>query len=214
MTTAGRLDNVIREPEVLERSQVVDPGLLIESATEEVHAARRRHRREVVERTRLRRLVERVDSAIELCEETHLQGIKEVPPDVAERAQKVFIFARGAVRKTGDVDAMSAVETALARRQVKITEVMDILWTIQEVVFDLMLPWRTQLPEDVEPEGDEASLVGFWREFRPPPLSDGGAGLALAASAALGRPHRASACAPRSVTHLSALPHCGALLLL
>jgi hypothetical protein len=43
---------------------------------------------------------------------------------------------------------------------------MDILWTIQEVVFDLMLPWRTQLPEDVEPEGDEASLVGFWREFR------------------------------------------------
>ncbi|MGA7987010.1 MAG: hypothetical protein WCB51_01270 [Candidatus Dormiibacterota bacterium] len=78
----------------------------------------------------------------------------------------MFVFAKGAVRKTGDVDAMSAVETALARRQVKITEVMDILWTIQEVVFDLMLPWRTQLPEDVEPEGDEASLVGFWREFR------------------------------------------------
>ena len=166
MTAAGRLNDVIREPVVLERSQVVDPGLLIGSATEEVHAARRRHRREVVERTRLRRLVERVDSAIELCEETHLQGIKEVPPDVAERAHKVFVFARGAVRKTGDVDAMSTVEASLARRQVKITEVMDILWTIQEVVFDLMLPWRTQLPEDVEPEGDEASLVGFWREFR------------------------------------------------
>jgi hypothetical protein len=61
---------------------------------------------------------------------------------------------------------MSTVEASLARRQVKITEVMDILWTIQEVVFDLMLPWRTQLPEDVEPDGDETSLVGFWREFR------------------------------------------------
>ena len=170
MTPAGRLGAVIREPEVLERSQVVDPGLLIESATEEVHAARRRHRREVVERTRLRRLVERVDSAIELCEETHLQGIKEVPPDVAERAHKVFVFARGAVRKTGDVDAMSTVGDALARRQVKITEVMDILWTIQEVVFDLMLPWRTQLPEDVEPEGDEASLGGFLERVPPPPL--------------------------------------------
>jgi len=166
MTAAGTLRIVIREPEVLERNQVVDPGLLIGSATEEVHAARRRHRHEVVERTRLRRLVERVDSAIELCEETHLQGIKEVPPDVAERARKVFVFARGAVRKTGDIDAMATVEASLARRQVKITEVMDILWTIQEVVFDLMLPWRTQLPEDVEPEGDEASLVGFWREFR------------------------------------------------
>jgi ribosomal protein S20 len=145
-----------------------DPGLLIESATREVHEARRRHRREVVERTRLRRLVERVDSAIELCEETHLQGIKEVPPDVAHRAQKVFVFARGAVRKTGNQEAITQVEEALARRQVKITEVMDILWTIQEIVFDLMLPWRTDLPEDVEPNDDDLAPLGpaFWREFR------------------------------------------------
>ncbi|MBV9100252.1 MAG: hypothetical protein JOZ46_06925 [Candidatus Dormibacteraeota bacterium] len=144
-----------------------DPGLLIESATREVHDARRRHRHEVVESTRLRRLVERVDSAIELCEETHLQGIKEVPPDVAVRARKVFTFARTAVRKTGNGEAMSAVDEALARRQVKITEVMDILWTIQEIVFDLMLPWRTELPEDVEIEGDELALgPAFWREFR------------------------------------------------
>ena len=157
---------MIRQPDIEALESVADPGLLIESATREVHEARRQHRREIVERTRLRRLVERVDRAIELCEETHLQGIKEVPPDVAERAHKVFVFARGAVRKTDDVEALTAVDEALARRQVKITEVMDILWTIQEIVFDLMLPWRTQLPEDVEPEGDEVSLAGFWREFR------------------------------------------------
>lgn len=144
-----------------------DPGLLIESATNEVHAARRRHRHEIVERTRLRRLVERVDSAIELCEETHLQGIKEVPPDVASRARRVFAFARTAVRKTKNAEAAAAVDEALARRQVKITEVMDILWTIQEIVFDLMLPWRTELPEDVEIEGDELAIgPAFWREFR------------------------------------------------
>jgi len=157
---------VIREPVVEALGSVADPGLLIESATKEVHAARTRHRHEIVERTRLRRLVERVDGAIELCEETHLQGIKEVPPDVAERARKVFSFARGAVRKTDDEEAITAVEEALARRQVKITEVMDILWTIQEIVFDMMLPWRTELPEDVEAEGDELALAGFWREFR------------------------------------------------
>ena len=46
------------------------------------------------------------------------------------------------------------------------TEVMDILWTIQEIVFDMMLPWRTELPEDVESEGDDVALAGFWREFR------------------------------------------------
>ena len=142
-------------------------GFLIESATREVHSARQRHRREVVERTRLRRLVERVDRAIELCEETHLHGTKEVPPDVAARAQKVFTFARSAVRKTQDQAAIVAVEEALARRQVKITEVMDILWTIQEIVFDLMLPWRTQLPEDVEGDDDVGALV--WREFRLSP---------------------------------------------
>jgi hypothetical protein len=154
-------------PQSVADPQTADPGLLIESATAEVHAARRRHRREIVESTRLRRLVERVDSAIELCEETHLQGIKEVPPDVAQRARKVFAFARTAVRKTDNAEAVVAVEEALARRQVKITEVMDILWTIQEIVFDLMLPWRTELPEDVEVDGDELALgPGFWREFR------------------------------------------------
>ena len=158
---------MIRAPISEAGRESADPGLLIESATREVHDARKRHRREIVERTRLRRLVERVDSAIELCEETHLQGIKEVPPEVATRARKVFNFARGAVRKTGNAEAMGAVDEALARRQVKITEVMDILWTIQEIVFDLMLPWRTELPEDVEVEGDELALgPGFWREFR------------------------------------------------
>jgi hypothetical protein len=144
-----------------------ETGLLIQNATEEVHAARKQHRRDVVERTRLRRLVERVDAAIELCEETHLHGTKEVPADVAERARKVFLFARSAVRKTGDPDAISAVEEALARRQVKITEVMDILWTIQEIVFDLMLPWRTDLPEDVEGDDDLGAII--WREFRLSP---------------------------------------------
>lgn len=142
-------------------------GLLIQSATEEVHAARQQHRHEVVERTRLRRLVERVDAAIEVCEETHLHGTKEVPADVAERAQKVFAFARSAVRKTGDHDAIEAVEETLSRRQVKITEVMDILWAVQEIVFDLMLPWRTELPEDVEGDDDLGAII--WREFRLSP---------------------------------------------
>ena len=142
-----------------------DIQLLIENATQEVHRSRRRHHLEVVERTRLRRLVERVDAAIELCEETHLQGIKEVPPDVAIRAQRVFTFARKAVRLTGDDTAQRQVEETLNRRHVKITEVMDMLWTIQEIVFDLMLPWRTELPEDVEL--DDEPGVGEWRHFNP-----------------------------------------------
>jgi len=140
--------------------------LLIENATQEVHRARQRHHLEVVERTRLRRLVERVDAAIEMCEETHLQGIKDVPADIADRAQRVFTFARKAVRLSGDEAAQQQVEETLARRHNKITEVMDMLWTIQEIVFDLMLPWRTELPEDVEMDDDDPR-GGVWRHFNP-----------------------------------------------
>ncbi len=141
--------------------------MLIENATQEVHRARQRHHLEVVERTRLRRLVERVDACIEMCEETHLQGIKEVPPDIAERSQRVFSFARKAVRLAGDEAALHRVDEVLARRHAKITEVMDMLWTIQEIVFDLMLPWRTELPEDVETDDDEPLPSAIWRHFNP-----------------------------------------------
>ena len=138
---------------------MADPGLLIESATKEVHAARTRHRHEIVERTRLRRLVERVDSAIELCEETHLQGIKEAPRDLARQSGQLLQVAVGVVKGADDEVALRTVTDALARRQVKVTEIMDILWTVQEVVFDLMLPWRTDLPEDV----DVTPGAGIWR---------------------------------------------------
>ena len=132
----------------------------IENATAEVHAARQRHRRELAERSRLRRLVERVDSVIEACEETHLQGLKEVPPDLAESAGRVLVVARRVVRLSGDSEAIGAVAEVSARPQQRITDVMDILWTIQEIVFDLMLPWRTELPEDVEIAG---APVPGWR---------------------------------------------------
>jgi hypothetical protein len=140
------------------------PDLLIENATQEVHDARKRHHREMVERTRLRRLVERVDEVISACEEIHLQSIKETPADLKSRAEDVFSFARSAVSKTGDREALTAVEEAIGRRQIKITEIMDILWTIQEIVFDLMLPWRTELPEDVEPDGP-ISGAPDWRRW-------------------------------------------------
>lgn len=135
--------------------------MLIENATAELHGARRRHQRELAERTRLRRLITRVDEVIEACEEAHLQGLKECPPDLADRSKSVLRSARRAVALTRDEQAVGAVSAAAARNQPKITDVMDVLWTVQEVVFDLMLPWRTDLPEDVELAG--AAGGGLWR---------------------------------------------------
>lgn len=134
--------------------------MLIENATAEVHSARRRHQREIAERNRLRRLVERVDGVIEACEEAHLQGLKEVPGDLGQRSEAMLRTAQRIVGKTGCVEALGVVDDTLARNRPKITDVMDCLWTVQEVVFDLMLPWRTQLPEDVELA---ASPAGPWR---------------------------------------------------
>lgn len=138
--------------------------MLIEDATEEVHAARRQYHLEVVERTRLRRFIERVDAVIAACEETHLQGIKEVSPELRSQADKAFAFGRKAVRLTGDEFSSKVVDETLARRQIKITEVMDALWAMQEIVFDLMLPWRTELPEDVE-DSELTANDSEWREF-------------------------------------------------
>jgi hypothetical protein len=140
---------------------VGEAKLLIANATDAVHEARRRHRRELAERTRLRRLIERVDTVIEACEEAHLQGFKECPPDLAEVAGKLFASARRCVRLTGDAAATDLVREVCSRSRPKITDTMDALWTVQEVVFDLMLPWRTELPDDVELVG--APLAPTWR---------------------------------------------------
>jgi hypothetical protein len=133
---------------------------VIGTATTEVHEARRRHQRELAERTRLRRFVGRLDGVIEACEEAHLQGLKEIPPDLAQRSTSALRTARRLVRRRGDAEANAAVEEAVRRRQLKITEAMDSLWTVQEVIFDLMLPWRTELPEDVDLPGAPS---GPWR---------------------------------------------------
>jgi hypothetical protein len=134
--------------------------MLIENATAELHRARLRHQHDLAERTRFRRLVEGIDQVIERCEETHLQGIKEAPRDLAQQSGELLHIAHAIVEDGGDETALRIVTEAMVRRQVKVTEIMDVLWSVQEVVFDLMLPWRTELPEDVELPGTQ---VGPWR---------------------------------------------------
>jgi hypothetical protein len=127
--------------------------MLIKNATAEVHSARRRHQRDLAERNRIRTLVGEIDQIIEACEETHLQGIKECPPDLKERARETLGRAGRVVAKAGDTAALELVDEQAARATRKVTEVMDTLWNVQEVAFDLMLPWRSGLPEDVELPG-------------------------------------------------------------
>jgi hypothetical protein len=141
--------------------------MLIENATAELHAARQRDLRERAERRRLHHLVEEIDRVIQTCEETHLQRVKQVTPVIAELFAGALGHARAEVADLDDFEALRQVE-AIARIQPRrIVHVMDAMWAVQEVLFDLMQPHRTRMPEDIDEMHPHRAPVhqaqGSWR---------------------------------------------------
>ena len=136
---------------------------MIQNATTELHTARRRDRRDREERLRLRRLVEEIDHVIQTCEETHLQRVKQVTPAIAEMHTRVLARAREDVGALGEFEALRALEGIARIQPRRIVHVMDAMWAVQEVLFDLMQPHRTRLPEDTEEVRHLAARPGSWR---------------------------------------------------
>lgn len=134
--------------------------MLIENATAELHAARRQDLQDRVERRRLHRLVEEIDRVIQTCEETHLQRVKQITPAIAGMYASALDHARETVRDDGDAEAQRAVESIARMQPRRIVHVMDAMWAVQEVLFDLMQPHRQRLPEDIEDAGLQR---GSWR---------------------------------------------------
>jgi hypothetical protein len=137
--------------------------LLIETATAELHAARRQDLRDREERLRLRRLVADIDRVIQTCEETHLQRIKQITPAIAEAHATVLARAREDVGGLGEFEALRALEGIARVQPRRIVHVMDAMWAVQEVLFDLMQPHRTRLPEDTEDVRELRAEAGSWR---------------------------------------------------
>jgi hypothetical protein len=143
--------------------------LLIENATAELHAARRRNLRDRAERQRLRHLVEEIDRVIQLCEETHLQRVKQITPAIAEAHARAMARARADVAGMGELDALRSLEGIARMQPRRIVHIMDALWAVQEVLFDLMQPHRTRLPEDADEAAAlhrplvHAAAAGSWR---------------------------------------------------
>jgi hypothetical protein len=134
--------------------------LLIENATAELHAARRRDLHDRVERRRLHRVVEEIDKVIQTCEETHLQRIKQITPGIAAMYSDALEHATEAVAASGYDGAERSLESISRMQPRRIVHVMDAMWAVQEVLFDLMQPSRQRLPEDIE---DAAVHQGSWR---------------------------------------------------
>jgi hypothetical protein len=133
--------------------------LLIQNATAELHAARRRDLHDRAERHRLHRLVQEIDGVIQTCEETHLQRIKQITPTIAEMHVRLLAKARDHVEGLGEYDALRQLEGIARIQPRRIVHVMDAMWAVQEVLFDLMQPHRTRLPEDIE----DHHVQGTWR---------------------------------------------------
>jgi hypothetical protein len=133
--------------------------LLIENATAELHAARRQDLRDRAERRRLHQLVEEIDKVIQTCEETHLQRIKQITPTIAAMYARALEHAGELVSCSGDVEAERSIESIARIQPRRIVHIMDAMWAVQEVLFDLMQPSRQRLPEDIEDEQQQ----GTWR---------------------------------------------------
>jgi hypothetical protein len=141
--------------------------MLIQNATADVLASRRHHERELAERNRFRKLVAAIDESVAACEETHLLGIKKCPADLKQRQKTVLVQAQRAVSGSGNAEAIAIVEEQAAREVRKVTDVMDTLWIVQEVIFDLMQPWRSERQD----AGQTEALAPAFRRPRTPTFS-------------------------------------------
>jgi len=137
--------------------------VLIQNATAELIAARQRDLRDREERLRLRRLVGEIDRVIQTCEETHLQRVKQITPAIAEMYTRVLARAREDVGALGEFEALRALEGIARIQPRRIVHIMDSMWAAQEVLFDLMQPHRTRLPEDPEEGRTLHAQPGSWR---------------------------------------------------
>jgi hypothetical protein len=116
----------------------------------QVAGERERQERERRPLEQLRSLVGSVDYAVERCEETHLDGIKRMTPELRSTSSHVRSAARSGPSSHAMSAGLRALEKVLAHPSGRIVDLMDSLWRIQEAAFDLLVPYRNQLPEDVE----------------------------------------------------------------
>jgi hypothetical protein len=113
----------------------------LELLRSDIEASARDAREAAEPRRRLRALVHRIDLLVAACERRHLERRSTVDAELAAEADGVLreiaemLPGAGA---GGDVPAHT-------------DQLMDLLWTLQERVFDALTPWRRTLAEDEEP---------------------------------------------------------------
>ena len=173
-----RPDRVAAMPEAPRRSRsrgaIVSaraerPGPLT-MTTRQIAAARRRDAEDRADRTRLEVLVDRLDGVIEACERAHLDDLVDAPAGLAARARAAIAAATAVLTSAGEEDLAADVAlnvTSWTGAGARIADVMDVVWEVQDGVFDLLFPGRRGLPCEIP---DEWSVVSSPAPSRPPVL--------------------------------------------
>jgi hypothetical protein len=125
------------------------------TATAKIDDGRRREAEERAERGRLRAVVRLLDEAGAACEMEHLDGHKQATVELVHQARTAIAVATAVL-----ADAGQQITTDLARLDhpcggacgLRITEVMDVVWEVLDVVLDLLLPVRRRLHDAVGAE--------------------------------------------------------------
>ena len=129
------------------RTRAVRPGRLT-MTTRQIAATRGRDAEERAERTRLEVLVHRLDAVIDACERAHLADLGDAPPMLAAQARGAIAAATAVLTAAGD--GVAGNVTVRVHAGMRITEVMDAVWEVQDAVLDLLVPARRELPDAVQ----------------------------------------------------------------
>jgi hypothetical protein len=133
--------------DVMARAHAVRPGRLT-LTTRQIAAARRRDAERRAERARLEVLVHRLDAVIDACERAHLADLGDAPPTLAAQARGAIAAATAVLTAAGD--GVAGNVTVRVHAGMRITEVMDAVWEVQDAVLDLLVPARRELPDAVQ----------------------------------------------------------------
>jgi hypothetical protein len=113
----------------------------LELLRSDIEASARDAREAGEPRRRLRTLVHRIDMLVAACERRHLEQRSIVDAGLAAEVDAVL-------HEIGEILPAAGAGGDLPDHT---DELMDLLWTLQEQVFDALTPWRRTLGEDDQP---------------------------------------------------------------
>jgi hypothetical protein len=136
------------------RTAPVCPGAhgRLTALTAHLDRERRQQAAEQTERRRIEAAVQLLDEAIEACETEHLDGEKEATPELVRQARAAVTAATTATCRVADPAPIISQDARLSRTGLLITDVMDVVWEVVDILLDLLVPGRSATSDALGPD--------------------------------------------------------------